>query len=112
MAGGKAGLKIDCADSIFIEYNYIVSPERKLSMKHVSIIVRAAWDAEASVWVATSADIDGLAVEADTIEALEPKVVSAISDLLEMNEVSSDLRKIPVHILSEQFARVPNPYFR
>jgi hypothetical protein len=81
-------------------------------MKHVSIVVRAAWDSEAGVWVATTNDIDGLAVEAETIEALEPKVVSAISDLLELNEISSDLREIPVHILSEQFARVPNPHFQ
>jgi hypothetical protein len=33
-------------------------------MKHKSIIVRADWDDEANVWVAMSADIDGLATEA------------------------------------------------
>ncbi|MDX3927659.1 MAG: DUF1902 domain-containing protein [Shinella sp.] len=42
-------------------------------MKHVSIIVRAAWDEEASVWVATSSDIDGLAVEAETSNAWNRK---------------------------------------
>jgi hypothetical protein len=80
-------------------------------VKHVSIIVRAAWDDEARVWVATSTDIDGLAVEADTMELLEPKVLSAISDLLELNGISSDLREIPVHIMSEHLTRVPNPHF-
>lgn len=78
-------------------------------MRHSSIIVRAIWDEEAAVWVATSTDIDGLAVEAATLETLEPKVIAAISDLLELNKVESDLAEIPVHILAEQFARVPNP---
>lgn len=80
-------------------------------MKHVSIFVRADWDEEAGVWVATSNDIDGLAVEAETLEALSPKVLSAISDLLELNGISSDLAEIPVHIMAEQLARVPNPNF-
>jgi len=80
-------------------------------MKHVSIIVRAAWDEEAAVWVATSNDIDGLAVEAETVEALEKKVLAAISDLLELNGVQSDLPEIPVHIMSEHLAKVPNPCF-
>lgn len=80
-------------------------------MKHVSIFVRATWDEDAKVWVATSADIDGLAVEADTMELLEPKILAAIYDLLELNGVSSDLQEIPVHIMSEHLARVPNPHF-
>ncbi|QRM45300.1 DUF1902 domain-containing protein [Rhizobium sp. BG4] len=80
-------------------------------MKHVSIFVRADWDDEAGVWVATSNDIDGLAVEAETLEALSPKVLAAISDLLELNGISSDLAEIPVHIMAEQLARVPNPNF-
>lgn len=80
-------------------------------MKHVSIIVRATWDDEAKVWVATSSDIDGLAVEAETMELLEPKILEAISDLLELNGASSDLQEIPVHIMSEHLARVPNPHF-
>ncbi|WP_112716551.1 DUF1902 domain-containing protein [Hyphomicrobiales bacterium] len=80
-------------------------------MKHVSIFVRADWDDEAGVWVATSNDIDGLAVEAETLEALSPRVLAAISDLLELNGISSDLAEIPVHIMAEQLARVPNPNF-
>jgi hypothetical protein len=45
----------------------------------VSIIVRALDDDEAGVWVAASQDIDGLTVEAESLEALERKVVAAIS---------------------------------
>ncbi|OJF98728.1 DUF1902 domain-containing protein [Pararhizobium antarcticum] len=80
-------------------------------MKHGSITVRAAWDDEANVWVASSSDIGGLALEAATMEQLEPKILAAIADLLELNEISSDLKEIPVHIMSEHLARVPNPHF-
>ncbi len=78
-------------------------------MKHLSIVVRADWDEEASVWTASSNDIGGLAVEADTLEALEPKVVAALADLLELNgwmEKNPDHRSIPVHILAEQRTQV------
>lgn len=78
-------------------------------MKHVSIIVRAEWDDEANVWVATSDDVDGLAIESDTLEGLKPKVIAAISDLIELNRLEYDLAEIPVHIMAEQLARVPNP---
>ena len=81
------------------------------TMRHVSIIVRASWDEEASVWVATSNDIDGLAVESETLETLEKKVLAAVSDLLELNGVQSDLPEIPVHIMAEHLAKVPNPCF-
>ena len=53
-------------------------------MKH-QIVVRATWDAEAQVWVATSDDIKGLAIEAATVELLEQKVVPAIQDLIDLN---------------------------
>lgn len=78
-------------------------------MPIVSIIVRANWDDEAAVWVATSKDVDGLAVEAPTLEALEPKVLAALSDLIELNGIESDLPEIPVHIMAEQLIRIPNP---
>jgi hypothetical protein len=77
-------------------------------MKHSSIVVRAAWDAEAEVWVASSSDIDGLSVEATTVEALNRKVLAAIADLIELNGIDSDLDEIPVHLLAEQFSRVQN----
>jgi predicted RNase H-like HicB family nuclease len=80
-------------------------------MKHRSIIVRAEWDPEAEVWVATSTDIDGLATEASTLEALSKKVLTMITELLGLNGYGSDLPEIPIHILAEQTARVPNPRF-
>ena len=78
-------------------------------MKQLSIFVRAEWDEAAGVWVATSNDIAGLAVEAPTVERLTQKVTDAISDLIELNGVDSDLAEIPVHIMAEQLSRVPNP---
>ena len=78
-------------------------------MKHVSILVRADWDEESMVWVATSHDIAGLAVESDTYEGLTRKVLGAVADLVELNGSDYDLAEIPVHIMSEQLARIPNP---
>ena len=54
-------------------------------MKTASIFVRAFRDREAGVWVATSEDIAGLAVEGDTHEALVEKVMAAVADLIELN---------------------------
>jgi predicted RNase H-like HicB family nuclease len=54
-------------------------------MDHLTVIVRADWDDEAWVWVATSSDIDGLAIEADTFEKLVERVPGAVADLFELN---------------------------
>ena len=72
---------------------------------HRSIVVRADWDDEARVWVATSTEIDGLAIEADTLEALGDKVGGAVLDLIEMNglEISTDA---PVYIVAERTVRL------
>ncbi len=78
-------------------------------MNRRSIIVRATWDDDAGVWVAESSDIPGLVTEASTLEDLRGKVLAMIPELMELNGVTSDLHEIPVHILAEQMARVPNP---
>lgn len=46
------------------------------------VVVRADWDDEAEVWVATS-DLAGLVTEAPSIEALRRKLPGMILDLLE-----------------------------
>ncbi len=76
------------------------------------ILVRADWDNDAKVWVATSADVDGLATEATTLEELREKVLVMIAELAELNGLPSDLPEIPVHIMAGQTARIPNPNFR
>jgi predicted RNase H-like HicB family nuclease len=47
--------------------------------------VKAEWDDEASVWVASSDDVPGLATGADTLEALIDKLKVVIPELLEAN---------------------------
>ena len=77
-------------------------------MKH-RIVVRAVWDDEARVWVASSEDVSGLALEAKTIEALQRKIAPAIEDLIELNGLEFDLREIPVEVRSEAHLTVINP---
>jgi predicted RNase H-like HicB family nuclease len=73
------------------------------------IVVRATWDPEASVWVATSDDLPGLVAEADTFEALTTRVPGIITDLLEANGVTSDWPDVPVHIVAERSTRALVP---
>lgn len=79
-------------------------------MDRNSIIIRASWDNEAGVYVATTTDIHGLALEAPTLEELREKVLSVIPDLLELNGVQSDLPEVPVYIMSEQLSMVRVPH--
>ena len=76
-------------------------------MQKHTIIVRADWDDEAGVWVATTSDIDGLAVEAETLEALSDKVCKAIVDLVELNGFEGASSDVPVHLMAERLIRVP-----
>lgn len=43
-------------------------------MSNKPLFVRAEWDDDANVWVATSDDVPGLATEEDTIEKLMDKL--------------------------------------
>lgn len=47
--------------------------------------IKAEWDAEAGVWVASSDDVPGLATGADTLEELIAKLKGVIPELLEEN---------------------------
>jgi hypothetical protein len=49
------------------------------------LFIRAEWDEDASVWVATSDDVPGLATEETTMEALIIKLKTMIPELLEAN---------------------------
>ncbi len=49
------------------------------------LFIRAEWDEEASVWVATSDDVPGLATEAEHLEGLSEKLKIMIPELLEEN---------------------------
>lgn len=68
-----------------------------------TFVVRANWDAEAKVWVATSEDVPGLAMEADTLERLIEKLNLVVPELLELNGVvPSHADEIPIELLAQQ----------
>lgn len=54
-------------------------------MEHAPINITAEWDPEASVWVATSKDVHGLAIEAPTLERLAERLPGVLEDLIEGN---------------------------
>jgi len=55
-----------------------------------SITINARWDAEASVWLATSNDVPGLVAEADTWPAMIEEVRLVLPDLLELSGERGD----------------------
>ena len=71
------------------------------------IEVRAEWDPEAKVWVATSDDLPGLVTEAETVEALQSKLAVMIPDLLEANgSLTEEIREIPLNLVAHREAMI------
>ena len=66
------------------------------------LFVRAEWDEEASVWVATSDDVPGLATEEATMEGLIEKLKVMIPELLQANGVATD-QDVPFEIITRRF---------
>ena len=65
--------------------------------------VKATWDEEAQVWVATSDDVPGLATEADTIEELLAKLRVMIPELLDANGVApAPAGEVPFQLNTER----------
>lgn len=62
--------------------------ETMRQVKQVKIY--AEWKKEAKVWVASSADIFGLATEAGTLQALEDRLNMIIPGLFEINGVKGE----------------------
>ncbi|MDR0616696.1 MAG: DUF1902 domain-containing protein [Synergistaceae bacterium] len=50
--------------------------------------VSLTWDNEAAVWIATSEDIAGLALESGSLDALIERVRFAAPELLELNGIA------------------------
>ena len=70
-----------------------------------TINVKAIWDKEASVWVATSDEVPGLVTESENVEALISKLKIMIPELLEANGLinKAEQTEIPFHLLSERY---------
>jgi hypothetical protein len=54
------------------------------------ITIQARWDGEASVWLATSEDVPGLVVEADTWPGMINEVQLVLPELLEVSGQGGD----------------------
>ncbi len=67
-----------------------------------ALIVKAIWDEEVSVWVATIKDVPGLVTEAATAEELEQKLQVMIPELLKANGKPCGQMGVPVHLLTER----------
>lgn len=67
--------------------------------------IRAEWDPEAEVWVATSDDVPGLVAEAATLEALSAKLETLVPELLQLNDGAID-SEIPFELLARRFSVV------
>jgi len=63
--------------------------------------VQLTWDNEAYVWLASSDDVPGLALEAGSLDALMERVKYAIPDLLGLSNV--DLK---INFKAERLAEV------
>ncbi|MFC1859947.1 DUF1902 domain-containing protein [Thermodesulfobacteriota bacterium] len=64
--------------------------------------IRAEWDEEARVWVATSDDVPGLATEGETVEGLIEKLKVMIPELLKANGYPLK-DEVPFEILTRRF---------
>ncbi len=62
------------------------------------LFIRAEWDQEAQVWVASSDDVPGLATEAPTVEALLKKLEVMVPELLDANGWP-DGEEVPFEVL-------------
>ncbi len=52
----------------------------------MNYLIDLIWDAEAAVWVATSKDIPGLALESGSFDALLERIRYAVPELLALNK--------------------------
>ena len=78
-----------------------------------TIVVRAIWDPEADVFVATSSDVPGLVAEGATFQELQAKLSVLIPELLELNGGSATadggaayLEEVPLVRMSEQVTKI------
>ncbi|OGQ10578.1 MAG: hypothetical protein A2026_01925 [Deltaproteobacteria bacterium RBG_19FT_COMBO_46_12] len=71
-------------------------------MKGKPLFIRAEWDEEAMVWVATSDDVPGLATEAVTVEALVEKLKVMIPELLMANNTDFE-DEVSFEIITRRF---------
>jgi predicted RNase H-like HicB family nuclease len=67
------------------------------------LFIRAEWDVDVGVWVATSDDVPGLATEAETLESLSAKLEVMVPELLDANGYPGG-PEVPFELLARKFA--------
>ena len=72
------------------------------------LFIRAEWDDQARVWVATSEDVPGLATEEGSLEGLIEKLKVLIPELLEANDTLGE-DEVPFELLSRRFETAHRP---
>jgi len=71
-------------------------------METKPFFIRAEWDEEAKVWVATSDDVPGLVTEEATMEGLIEKLKIIIPELLEANGLPIH-QQVPFEVMTRRF---------
>jgi len=71
-------------------------------MNKKPFFIRAEWDEEAKVWVASSDDVPGLATEEETLEILIQKLKIMVPELLEANGQDVET-EIPFEVFTRRF---------
>ena len=64
--------------------------------------IQAQWDPEADVWLATSDQVPGLAIEAKTMEELVERLRAVVPELLELNQSIRAGEEIVFQLRSER----------
>lgn len=73
------------------------------SIAMAALIINADWDDQASVWVATSDDILGLAAEAESLEGLRATLMDLVPELIEENGLAPGADPSgPVEVVARQ----------
>jgi hypothetical protein len=74
----------------------------------IAVLVRAEWDAEAGVWVATSDDVPGLVAEHADFRRLQERVLELVPIVLEENGLlpaGHGAFDVPVHIAAQAISK-------
>lgn len=74
----------------------------------IAVLVRAEWDPEAEVWVATSEDVPGLVAEHADFRCLREMVLELVPILLEENGLLPEGHgafDVPVHIAAQAISK-------
>jgi len=68
----------------------------------MTYLIHAQWDQEAEVWTATSDQVPGLAIEAETMEELVKRLREVVPELVQLNQTTQAGEEIVFQLHSER----------